>query len=224
MISRKALLLRLALICGLYFGLLYFGGVWGWRLLYPVRLFVTFLHEFGHAFGALISGGSVEYIRINPDSGGLTVTRGGSPGLIILGGYLGSVIFGNILVFIGAAKPKWIKPTLGAIIVIMAVTGIVWFNSIFTFLILAAFTAFLYFAGFKTRFARESLLVLGVLSLLYILQDTAHGPSSDLQAFESEIGLFSAGVWMVVSLCIALTLGALNLKILFTSPKTPEKL
>ena len=222
MIPRKALLLRLALICSLYFGLLYFGGIWGWRLLYPIRLFVTFLHEFGHAFGALISGGSVEYIRINPDSGGLTVTRGGSQSLIILGGYLGSVLFGNILVFIGAARPKWIKPTLGIIIIIMVFAGIKWFNSVFTFLILVIFASLLYFAGFKTRHGRECLLGLGVLSLLYILQDTAHGPSSDLQAFELEIGLFPAEVWMVLWLCVALSFAALNLKFLLSSPKSPK--
>ncbi|WP_415810761.1 M50 family metallopeptidase [Litorimonas haliclonae] len=197
--------------------------MWGWRLLYPVRLFVTFLHEFGHAFGALISGGSVEYIRINPDSGGLTVTRGGSPGLIILGGYLGSVFFGNMLVFIGAARPKWIKPTLGAIIAIMAVTGIVWFNSIFTFIILGLFASLLYFVGFKTRYGRDCLFVMGVLSLLYILQDTAHGPSSDLQAFEMEIGLFPADVWMVLWLCLALIFAAVNLKFLIRSPGPPDR-
>ncbi|WP_416876708.1 M50 family metallopeptidase [Litorimonas sp.] len=223
MISRKALLLRLALICSLYFGLLYFGGIWGWRLLYPIRLFVTFLHEFGHAFGALISGGSVEYIRINPDSGGATVTRGGSQALIISGGYLGSVFFGNILVFIGAAKPKWVKPTLGVIMTILAFSGLIWFNSVFTFLTLAAFAAFLYFAGFKTRYGRDCLLVLGVLSLLYILQDTAHGPSSDLQAFEMEIGLFPAGVWMILWLSLALILAAVNLKVLMRSPRPPER-
>ena len=223
MISRKALLLRLALICGLYFGLLYFGGIWGWRLLYPIRLFVTFLHEFGHAFGALISGGTVDYIRINPDSGGLTVARGGSQALIILGGYLGSVIFGNILVYIAAAKPKLIQPALGVIIASMAIAGVIWFNSIFTFLTLAAFAFFLYFVGFKTRHGRECLFVLGVLSLLYILQDTAHGPSSDLQAFESVIGLFPAGVWMILWLCIALLLGAFNLKLLMRSPTPPKK-
>lgn len=219
MITRKALLLRLVLICSLYFGLLYFGGIWGWRLLYPVRLFVTFLHEFGHAFSALISGGSVDYIRINPDSGGLTVTRGGSQGLIILGGYLGSVFFGNILVYIGATKLNWVKPTMGIVIAIISITGVIWFNSIFTFVILAAFALFLYFVGFKSGFGRECLLVMGVLSLLYILQDTARGPASDLQAFELEIGLFPAGVWMILWLGLALSLLALNLKILLSRPR-----
>lgn len=214
MISRNALLLRLFLICTLYFGVMYFGGIWGWRILYPVRLFVTFLHEFGHAVGAILSGGSVEYIRIYPDSGGLTVTRGGSQALIILGGYLGSVIFGNCLVFIGAAKPKWTRAALGIIITILALAGIVWFNSLFTFIVLSGFALCLYLIGFKTRYGRESLIVLGVISLLYILQDTAHGPAFDLQAFEREIGLFPAGIWMVLWLCLALALLALNLRLL----------
>ena len=72
MTTRRSIFLRIFIILAIYFGATYFGGIWGWRLFYPVRIFVTFLHEFGHAFGALITGGAVEYIRIDPNAGGVT--------------------------------------------------------------------------------------------------------------------------------------------------------
>ena len=74
MTSRSSLALRIILITGVYFGLSSFGGLLGWKILYPIRLFVTFLHEFGHAAGALITGGAVEYIAIETNSAGVTST------------------------------------------------------------------------------------------------------------------------------------------------------
>ena len=42
------------------YGILKFlGGSFGSLVLYPVTLLVTFLHEFGHAMGAILTGGGV---------------------------------------------------------------------------------------------------------------------------------------------------------------------
>ena len=64
MTSRSSLALRIVLITAVYFGLSTYGGLTGWKILYPIRLFVTFLHEFGHAAGALITGGSVAILGV----------------------------------------------------------------------------------------------------------------------------------------------------------------
>ena len=96
----------MVIITGFYLALYYFGGLVGWRILYPIRLFVTFLHEFGHAAGAIITGGEVRHIRIDPNAGGVTQSAGGSRAITIMGGYIGSAIFGNALVYIGARKEK----------------------------------------------------------------------------------------------------------------------
>ncbi len=196
--------------------------MWGWRILYPIRLFVTFLHEFGHAFGAIISGGAVEHIRIDPNAGGLTMTRGGNAAIIIMGGYIGSALFGNILFYIGAAKPKWVKPTLAIVITLMLLTGFIWYNSLFTTLILCAFSALLFYLGFKTKFGRDALMLLGLASIIYILQDTGSGPSSDLRAFEREMRFIPATVWMLLWLAVALGLLAFNFRLLFKREKTAK--
>src|SRR5664279_4903543 len=68
-------------------------------ILYPIRLFVTFVHESGHGLAALISGGHVGGITVSPDGSGETVTMGGSRLLILPAGYLGAALFGALLFY-----------------------------------------------------------------------------------------------------------------------------
>ncbi|MBP6828065.1 MAG: M50 family metallopeptidase, partial [Saprospiraceae bacterium] len=89
--------LRLLAMVLVYGVLKFAGGSFGNLVLYPVTLLVTFLHELGHALGALLTGGAVEGMQINADGSGYTVTRGGSPGIVLMGGYLGSAVLGNVL-------------------------------------------------------------------------------------------------------------------------------
>jgi hypothetical protein len=229
MTTRRSIFLRIFIILAIYFGATYFGGIWGWRLFYPVRIFVTFLHEFGHAFGALITGGAVEYIRIDPNAGGVTSSLGGNRPVIIMGGYLGSALFGNLLFYIGATKPRLVKPVLSLVIFTMLVSGFIWYKSLFTTLVLCAFAAFLFFIEFKTKYGRDVLMFLGLASVIYILQDTTSGPSSDLLAFEREMGFFSNQTWMVIWFILALAILAWNVKMLLgikdeTPPTTAKGL
>jgi len=208
----------------LYFGLSEYGGPWGRKILWPIRIFVTYLHEFGHAVGALITGGKVLSVTIEPTGAGLTWTAGGSRGITIMGGYIGSALFGNLLFYIGAKWPRLVKPALMLLIITMVVTGLVWFKTVFTSAVLFAFAAALFAVGFKTKFGREVLMFLGLASVLYIIQDTASGPSSDLRAFEAEIGLLPAQGWMIIWLVIALGLLALNARMLWRTDRlSPEK-
>src|SRR4051812_21861850 len=72
-------------------------------LVYPIRLFVTFIHETSHALVALITGGAVQSLTIASDGSGLTYTAGNS----LLGslftssaGYLGTTFFGILLLYL----------------------------------------------------------------------------------------------------------------------------
>lgn len=68
----------------------------GW-LAYPFRLFVTFIHEGGHALLALLTGGWVTGLRIHLDASGETYSVGGIPLVIASAGYLASTIYGASL-------------------------------------------------------------------------------------------------------------------------------
>lgn len=223
MTSRTSLALRIILITAIYFGLSTYGGLLGWKILYPIRLFVTFLHEFGHAAGALITGGAVEYIAIEPNSAGVTSTFNGNRSVILMGGYIGSAIFGNLLFYIGARRHKWVRPTLVLVISAMLITGFIWYNTLFTTAVLCGFSALLFIVGFKTNYGREILMLLGLASIIYIIQDFNVGPSSDLAQMERELKYISAKIWMYIWLGIVLAILALNLKMLFSTRTSEPK-
>src|SRR5262245_37893490 len=69
-------------------------------ILYPFRLFVTFIHESGHGLMALLSGGRWEGFVVDPEGNGLATTVGGSRALILPAGYLGAALFGAVLFYL----------------------------------------------------------------------------------------------------------------------------
>jgi len=210
------LLIRIIVMLSLYFGLSYFGGDIGRKLMYPIRLFVTFLHEFGHAIGAVITGGWGEEVQINADGSGWTRSANGNRAITIMGGYLGSALFGNLLFLVGARAKPLVKPMLGLVIAAMLVTGIYWFNSMFTTGVLLCFSAVLIFIMIWTTWGDEVLMFLGLASVLYIIQDFNVGPRSDLKAYEEVMVFIPATVWMYIWLFVAVMLTLLNLRILFS--------
>jgi hypothetical protein len=69
-------------------------------LTYPFRIFVTFIHEGGHALAALLTGNSVASLSVATNASGETYTSQGgliSQVLISSAGYIGSMAFGALL-------------------------------------------------------------------------------------------------------------------------------
>lgn len=69
-------------------------------LSYPFRIFVTFIHEGGHALAALLTGNSVQSLSVAMNASGETyTTKGGmfSQILVSSAGYLGAMTFGALL-------------------------------------------------------------------------------------------------------------------------------
>lgn len=74
-----------------------FAGV----ITYPIRLFVTFIHETGHALAALATFGGVNRVELAWNGSGLTFTRGGLGLLISSAGYLTTTVYGaGLLLFL----------------------------------------------------------------------------------------------------------------------------
>lgn len=69
-------------------------------LTYPFRIFVTFIHEGGHAIAALLTGNSVESLSVAMNASGETYTTEGglfSQVLVSSAGYVGSMAYGALL-------------------------------------------------------------------------------------------------------------------------------
>lgn len=206
-------LLAILLVYGL---LKFFGGSFGHLVLYPVTLMVTFLHEFGHALGALLTGGSVEGMQINADGSGYTLTRGGNQAVVLMGGYLGSAFLGNVLFHIGVRYRSYTHHTLLVLAGLMALAGLVWFESFGSTGLLWAFAFLLGFIALKTNWDQDVLMFIGMATVLYIIQDFDVGPKSDLVMYEQIVGIFPSRIWMYIWLALAGWLFFWNLKQIFS--------
>lgn len=72
----------------------------GEAVLYPFRLFVTYVHEAGHGTMAILSGGQFVSFEVHANGAGQANTIGGSKLLILPAGYLGAALFGAVLFYL----------------------------------------------------------------------------------------------------------------------------
>ena len=96
-------------------------------LTYPFRIFVTFIHEGGHALAALLTGNSVASLSVATNASGETyTTQGGliSQMFISSSGYLGSMGFGALLLVLIRKAVAARIVLLGSAIFIFALTMI----------------------------------------------------------------------------------------------------
>src|SRR6267142_4019401 len=90
-------------------------------LTYPFRLFVTFIHEGGHAIAALLTGNSVESLSIATNASGETYTSQGgtiSQVFVASAGYLGAMTYGALLLVL-------IRRSVAARVVLIGSAGLI---------------------------------------------------------------------------------------------------
>lgn len=92
----------------------YFGA-----LVYPLRLFATFVHELAHGLAALATGGEFRHFFVNPDLSGTAWSAGGARWIVVSAGYLGCAIAGCALLALaaGGASGRGVLGTLGVLLV-----------------------------------------------------------------------------------------------------------
>lgn len=83
-------------------------------LVYPLRLFATAIHEGSHALAALLTGGHVLSIQVFANASGVTYASGTNRFIFTSAGYLGSTLFGCLLL-VGAQHRRWHRPILLAL-------------------------------------------------------------------------------------------------------------
>jgi hypothetical protein len=191
-------------------------------ILYPVRLFVTFVHESGHALAALITGGQVGGLTVYPDGSGVTLTMGGSRWLILPAGYLGAALFGAVLFYITNTVPY--PKTISLILaVLVAAITVLYTGILSTAGLVGLGTALILAALWRYADRSVNLLVLdilatltglnAVLDLLDIIRFSTASMGTvlnDAAAFSREVAPILPGViWAVLWAIIAvLMLGA----------------
>ncbi len=216
--NNNNLIIQLILVLGAYLIIKYLIPN-GRLVLYPINLLVTYLHEFGHAFGSLITGGEVLSLKVNQDGSGLCTTRGGNRAIILMGGYIGSAIFGNALFYIGMRKPTWSRATLVLLSGTMVLSAFWWYSQPFTTGLLIAFSVVLLAIAILTNLSNITLMFIGLASLIHIIEDFNVGPTSDLEQYAKLFVVVPPQVWMYVWLIIVIILLLINLRMIFRSRK-----
>lgn len=95
-------------------------------LVYPIRLFVTFVHEGGHALAAVLTGGSVQSLTVSPDSSGLVKAYSSSSLATLIfssAGYLSATAYGVLLLALirWSVSPRKILFGSGIFVALMTV-------------------------------------------------------------------------------------------------------
>lgn len=98
-------------------------------LTYPFRIFVTFIHEGGHAVAAILTGNSVASLSVAPGGSGLTETYSTGGGLfsqmfISSAGYIGAILYGTLLLFLIRRAVAARVVLIGTAVYILALTFI----------------------------------------------------------------------------------------------------
>lgn len=211
---RPATRRKLRLIGGFaaYFGALWL--LWPTPLVYPLKVFVVLLHEISHALAAVATGGAVERILLDPAEGGLTLARGGNAFIMLSAGYLGSLLFGLLLLEAAAVKPRTARVVVGVVGAFILAMTVLYVRNVFGLLFSVFAGAALLFASKKLRPRGIALLltVLGATSALYALLDIrsdtiqrAHLPSDAqmLGELTGIPGIVWGILWAVIGLVLA---------------------
>jgi hypothetical protein len=201
---------ELTILVGLVALALVFWSSW---LLYPVKVFVVLLHELGHAAAAVLTGGEVVRIELSSDLGGVCWSRGGWRLAVLPAGYLGSMVFGG-LILVAASRVRedaLLAAGLGAGVLALTLALV---RTPFGVLFGLLFGTALLLAAWGLPRAANDLLVkfLGLMSILYAVIDIKEDlivrtvPGSDAYAMSRELFLppiFWGGLWMLLALAAA---------------------
>ena len=164
---------RLRFLAGFtaYFVALWF--LWNTPVVYPLKIFVVLLHEISHGIMAFATGGAIQEIVITSDQGGACICPGGSPFLTLSAGYLGSLLWGALLLAVAMRSGRWARFGLAAVGLMVLVVGAFFVRTAFGLAFTALFSAALLAAAryLPDALNRTLLTALGLTSSLYAILD-----------------------------------------------------
>ncbi|MCB2205451.1 M50 family metallopeptidase [bacterium] len=205
---------------------------WDSIILIPVKLFVVVLHECSHALAAILTGGSVDHIVIDARIGGMAVTQGGWPWLVVSSGYLGSMLLGGSIFLLSLRRGSAVAVSIvtgAALLLIAAFFVRNAFGLIFTLLAGSALLAAA--RWLPERWLQLTVQYLGAMSCLYALVDvkedllTLQDRVTDASILAGMTGI-PAIVWGVLWSALALLVFSLILRAAWrgTAGRSPSEL
>lgn len=188
--------------------------LWDTKLLYPLRILVTFFHEISHALAAWLTGGEVESMQVMANEGGLAWTRGGNRFVTAFAGYFGSVLFGGLLLVVAARarREKLTAVVLGAFLMIISLWLVRPFVSFGFFFGLTTGALLIASGAYLDAVVNDFVLrAIGLTACFSVFQDfrilwQSSGGHSDASALAQITGAPEA-LWIVLWLALGLAVG-----------------
>ena len=147
--------------------------LWETPVVYPIKIFVVFLHEISHGLMALATGGPIDEIIIDRNEGGACYCPGRNRFLTLTAGYLGSLAWGVSLA--AATRYKRIDPRHLTLLLsgILIVITMAYVKNTFGIIFGIVFGLILLFIAIEfTRSQNQKIqLILGLTSCLYSILD-----------------------------------------------------
>ena len=212
-------------------------------LTYPFRIFVTFIHEGGHALAALLTGNSVQSLTVSVDGSGEVYSMTGglfSRMLVSSAGYLGAMTFGALLLVLirRTVAARYVLAGSAAMILLLTVLfgflAPLWNLSLpglFTLvagvaLPLGLFAAARYaspkVATFLVSFLAVQCVLNAVFDLKAVLFLSAAGAQTDAANMQAATGV-PAIVWSLFWFALAFVIVSLALRAYAVSRETPTQ-
>lgn len=203
----KNLLLFAAMFVGVFF-------LWDTVVVYPVKVFVVFFHEMSHGIAAMLTGGRIAAIRVDSNLGGVTLTWGGSSFLTLSAGYLGSMLWGSVILIL-ASRMENDRPLMAALGLIILLMTLAFVRNLFGFTFGLLAGAAMVGIAFKAHEAVSDFLLkfLGFTSCLYVVLDIKEdllSPSSP--AVQSDATMLAqmtgipatvwGGLWLLIAFAV----------------------
>lgn len=202
--------------------------LWNTQIVYPLKIFVVFMHEVSHGLAALATGGSIKEIQIVAQEGGHAITAGGSRFWTLTAGYLGSLMWGGLILIL-AARTQLSKLISAIIGVGMILISLFYLRNTFGFLFGVGFGGALIVVGrlLPASINEWLLRVIGFTSCLYAILDIksdiidrSHLRSDARMLHEEITPYIPTIVWGVLWMVIAI---AVTLWVLYIAGKGREK-
>lgn len=183
-------------------------------LVYPFRLLGTFVHELSHGVAALATGGEFLRFAVHADLSGLAWSSGGVRWIVASAGYVGSALWGGVLLVL-AARGVPPRLLLYGMSVALLFLSLLWIENAFGWLSAALLAATLFYAARRLS-VTASLWLLRLLAVMLTFDSLgslfdllwlsgAGGAVTDAHLMAQTTGipaLIWSLLWCAVSLCI----------------------
>ena len=199
--GEAGILLLLAVLCVVF---------WNHPALTPLKILVVFFHEGSHALATLLTGGQVMAMEIVAAQGGHVLSRGGWPFVIISSGYLGSLLWGALILVL-ASRSKADRAIMAALGLAMLALTLFFVRNVYgmTFGCIGAALALASAKFLPAWWNDVSLKFIGLVTMLYvpldIFSDTLARSHlrSDARILAEYLGgptMFWGVLWLIISI------------------------